>query len=323
MLRLYRAVEEKHSNEIKHVFKETGGSGITLFLGDLNSASFMAVPQFLKRNGYIDSFASVNKNPDLQYTWKWKIGNQEFHYRIDYIFHPSHITTVESSILPTYSSDHALVVSSLKWEGNIAREEYVSSTLKKKLSYLTITPDEKPAGIFVYMHGAGGGMEQGMSDSLFEGAFKKLKQVLEHKQYIYVCPSTADFEIAGSRNLNEFYMHLSKKHGNLPVILAGASAGARTVLYALQDNDCKFAGVVLLCPAVNEKIYSQKPLSEIPIWIMHGKSDSIIPCSIIEKIVSDLKAKGYTAAFKMVPGGHDEPLAEISHFNSRNEYNIK
>ncbi|MFC1479585.1 endonuclease/exonuclease/phosphatase family protein [Planctomycetota bacterium] len=308
LIHLFQKVEAKHLNEIKHVFNESGSSGITLFMGDLNSASFMAAPQFLKNNGFIDSFASVHEKPDSHHTWKWKINNREVRYRIDYIFHPSHVKTVESSILRTDSSDHDLVVSTLQFDKAVSREEYVSSSLKKKFPYLSIIPDGEAKGIFMYMHGAGGGMEQGISDSLFKGSFKRLKQILKDKKYIYVCPSTVDYEKEGSINLNELCVHLLKKHGDLPIVLAGASAGARTALYTVQDQESKFAGLILICPAVNQKIYNQKPLYKLPIWIVHGKSDSIIPYPIIQKIASDLKAKEYAVTFKTVSGGHDAPV---------------
>lgn len=104
------AVESIHQKEIRRIVARLD-TRPTVVCGDFNSLSTFVAPKELMKVGFVDSFASVTKNADTQVTWRWPVGKLFLQFRIDYLFHTSHFTTISSRIVPTTGSDHFLVVS--------------------------------------------------------------------------------------------------------------------------------------------------------------------------------------------------------------------
>jgi vancomycin resistance protein VanJ len=115
--RLFGKVEDIHAEEIKQVGSVLAKDEATIVLGDFNSPSTFAAPQYLVKRGLTDSFAAVTKNADEHPTWHWPWGKTELKFRLDYIFHTDGIKTLESRIVKTGASDHNLVVSKLEVAG--------------------------------------------------------------------------------------------------------------------------------------------------------------------------------------------------------------
>jgi endonuclease/exonuclease/phosphatase family metal-dependent hydrolase len=115
LLRSFAAMEQTHHREIEYIYQNLSPDVPTLVAGDFNSTSTFLAPSFLLAKGFVDSFASLTKNPDSHPTWHWLIGQAELSLRIDYIFHTRHVRTLESRILKSDASDHYLVVSRLQW----------------------------------------------------------------------------------------------------------------------------------------------------------------------------------------------------------------
>jgi endonuclease/exonuclease/phosphatase family metal-dependent hydrolase len=113
-LRLFAKVEDVHAEEIKQVGGVLAKDRPAIVLGDFNSPSTFAAPQYLVKRGLADSFASVTKDADQHPTWHWPWGKTELRFCLDYIFHTAGITTAESRIVKTEASDHNLVVSKLE-----------------------------------------------------------------------------------------------------------------------------------------------------------------------------------------------------------------
>lgn len=115
--RVLQRVEETHRKEIAAILDALEKDVPTIVAGDFNSLSLFVAPSQLKARGMIDSFATVEKDPDNQPSWHWPVGRGEIALRIDYIFHSPHFKTVESQILPSTASDHNPVISRLEWVG--------------------------------------------------------------------------------------------------------------------------------------------------------------------------------------------------------------
>ncbi len=107
--------EGVRAREIVNIHKHLARELPAIIAGDLNSPESFAAPGFLKSKGMVDSFASVTKDPNSQITWHWKWRGQELGFRIDYIFHPKSMRTLESRVLKSKASDHYLLVSRLEW----------------------------------------------------------------------------------------------------------------------------------------------------------------------------------------------------------------
>jgi len=109
-------MEGTHATEITNIHAALWGKVPTIVLGDFNSHSGMNAPVFLKKQGFVDSFASVTEHPERHPTWRWKHGGVVWTFRLDHIFHSGEMRTVSSRIVKCDSSDHDLVTSVLEWQ---------------------------------------------------------------------------------------------------------------------------------------------------------------------------------------------------------------
>ncbi|HNQ90638.1 MAG TPA: endonuclease/exonuclease/phosphatase family protein [Verrucomicrobiota bacterium] len=108
-----RGAEDLHAREIERITAALTSNRPAVVLGDFNSLPFFQAPRFMIEQGWTDSFAAVNNNPDQHGTWRCRAGNAEWKLRIDFIFHNPSLRTLESRILPAGASDHYPVVSRL------------------------------------------------------------------------------------------------------------------------------------------------------------------------------------------------------------------
>ena len=85
----------------------------TIVVGDFNSLSNFCAPRRLVQLGFQDAFASMHKSADEHATWHWPTSPVPLAFRIDYIFHSSHLMTTKSEIVRRDGSDHYLVFADL------------------------------------------------------------------------------------------------------------------------------------------------------------------------------------------------------------------
>ncbi len=115
LLNLFSTTEAIRIREIEYIYDNLIKTLPTILVGDFNSPPYMTVPDFLAKQGFVDSFASSTPNADVHITWRWKYNDVEWKFRLDYVFHNRHFKTVSSRIIKNDASDHYLVAGTLTW----------------------------------------------------------------------------------------------------------------------------------------------------------------------------------------------------------------
>lgn len=109
----FRDAESIRLREIEDLYSHLKQNIPTIVVGDFNTTSKRSAAKYMKQKGFSDSFASVNKKPDKTPTIINKSIPIFSEFRIDYIFHTSHFTTIESKVIKEGNSDHFAVKSDL------------------------------------------------------------------------------------------------------------------------------------------------------------------------------------------------------------------
>jgi len=170
--------------------------------------------------------------------------------------------------------------------------------------YLVQEPETKPiapdAPILIYMHGMGGREEQGME------IFPSLRAHLNELGWIYVCPR--DNEYSG------LLSDLRGRYGRRKVYLSGASAGGRWALWEAERHSERYAGLILMCPAVRRSSLildlGDDPLP-MPAWIVCGEND-VVYATASRWLSSTLEKLGRDVHYNQIPGGdHNDPCKLI------------
>ncbi len=114
VLQAFDQAEQIHAAEIRDILTHASSKRACLIVGDFNSIAASQAPALLAQQGFVDSFAAVNEDPDSHPTWHWPTRIGEAQLRIDYIFHTPSLRTVESRVIKTQGSDHYLLVSEIE-----------------------------------------------------------------------------------------------------------------------------------------------------------------------------------------------------------------
>jgi len=198
--------------------------------------------------------------------------------------------------------------------GSVPRQErFMSPSLKRELDYLVCGPDSAPPrAIVIYMHGAGGKVEQGMSVDNYGGAFGRLRQLAKQRRYLYVCAEADGFRAEAGRNLIELTSLLAGSYPGIPVYIAGASAGGRAVVHSIVEGARGYAGIVLICPGVDRDVYADRNMSlRVPVYVSHGIQDGVVPVANVDQYVEYLKRQGVSVTYDRITGDHDAPLIRM------------
>lgn len=172
-------------------------------------------------------------------------------------------------------------------------------------------PHGEPKGIFIYMHGAGGGKEQGRSDTAFKGSFARLQTALNDElSLIYVTPETVSFNEPGGRQLAKLIDKLRAERPTLPIYLAGASAGGRTAVYAT-EHTASLDGLILISPALTPSQIEHPPanLKRLSMFIEHGTEDPIVNWRGSSEFEINVASPSSSTIF--AKGDHNTPLETI------------
>ncbi len=200
---------------------------------------------------------------------------------------------------------------------------YTSPIAQKALPYYYRKPafsqNGNEEGIFVYMHGAGGGVEQGMSDTNYKGTFKNLKDYLRDNGYYYVAAETSSFGEEGGAELAELLKHLDRAFGDISQFFIGASAGGSTLYHALEkvSPHIHVDGAVFIVPTLSESMINDIDFvptaeSDIDFWIEAGELDTALPPDRASLFKEKLEEMGHEVMLNIIPGGdHNAPVEQI------------
>lgn len=95
-----------------------------------------------------------------------------------------------------------------------------------------------------------------------------------------------------------------------PIILGGFSQGAMTSAEVAFQTDQDLAGLILLSgTTVNEEGWAEHFAGRrhLPIFISHGRQDSVLPFAIMERFAARLTAFGLDVTWYPYEGGHGIP----------------
>lgn len=154
--------------------------------------------------------------------------------------------------------------------------------------------------IVVYLRGAGGTERQGLGPE-----FARLHAALDRRGGVLACPRDPE--------LGALLPRLHARYGDRPLVLVGASMGGRHAYDEACEHPERYAGLVLLCPAVH---YEGPPVADtrflpMPVWIVCGDRDEWA-LDASRGLARDLAALGRPVHHHEIPGGdHGAPLQAI------------
>ena len=103
-----------------------------------------------------------------------------------------------------------------------------------------------------------------------------------------------------------------------PIVLGGFSQGAMLSGEIAFQTDQELAALVLLGgTTVNEAAWVERfpGRRRLPIFIAHGRQDSVLPFAIAERFAGKLKAAGLDVTWLPFDGGHNIPAIVIRELN--------
>ena len=115
LLRLFRATEAVRRKEIRAICDALPTDVAVVLAGDLNSLPNFGASRILRERGLVESLASVRTDHAKVKTWLWRLGPMSLGLRLDYIFHSPAVRTLTCRALDSDASDHALLVSNMRW----------------------------------------------------------------------------------------------------------------------------------------------------------------------------------------------------------------
>lgn len=178
-----------------------------------------------------------------------------------------------------------------------ARTETYRDAKKRTHLYRVQEPKDLQANpnVLIYMHGSAGKEEQGMDLAWERGTFARLRNLMNRWGWVYICPRDAEF--AG------LLEHLTEKYAPQDIYLAGASGGGNIALWEAQKNPSAYAGLLLLCPAIQPRKKMEPRPPSMPVWIVSASKDRKITQKC-RALVKQLEALQSSCFYREIAGGH-------------------
>lgn len=194
--------------------------------------------------------------------------------------------------------------------------DYYLTKSNQKLPYFSFhSKSDNQKSILIYLHGAGGGFEQGMQNDNYKNSFNRLKElVAKENDFLYFTPEVSSLGDSGVSDLIDFINYLKTKYPEKPIYLAGASAGGRLASEVIKTDSKYINGAILICPAVSDSFASEEfpNNTKFNIYITSGSKDEVVPLKTVISIKDGLSRSGYNVALKVIENGdHNTPLEVI------------
>jgi predicted peptidase len=176
-----------------------------------------------------------------------------------------------------------------------------------RLRYATILPRGYPGGgswpLVLFLHGAG---ERG--DDIAKVRLQGLPKLdtAGRLPYILVAPQIPEGEVWSASALGALLHHLEAAYrvDRSREYLTGLSMGAFGAWDLAMAMPDRFAAVVAISGGANPVEVCR--LRQVPIWIVHGRDDDVIPVSWSETLARRLRRCGANVRVTIYPGvGHD------------------
>ncbi len=211
-----------------------------------------------------------------------------------------------------------------------------------KVDHRTMKAEKAAPLVVIYLHGAASHQDQGMTSGIYNGAFDRWNRELADRQAIYICPEYRGGSWMGpaaEADLTEIIRLVGEIYDVGELILTGGSMGGTSALIFASRHPASVDGVIALCPATDPAAmfnafpeqflasYGGSPhevperyrerqsrnrasaLARIPIAIVHGSDDAVIPIEHSKVLVERLRKENARVLYIEMPGGdHDAPL---------------
>jgi dipeptidyl aminopeptidase/acylaminoacyl peptidase len=212
-------------------------------------------------------------------------------------------------------------------------------------TYLLDMPPQLPAaGLMVYLHGATGHQDQGMTAETFCDSFGFMRRWAARHGWAYACPEYRGdswMNAAAEADITQLAGILRlRAAAPVSILLGGSMGGTSAMIYAARRQGV-FDGVLSFCPATDmaelhelsflrdniSAAYGGDPrrkaeeyaarstclhaesLAQTPLYIVHGDVDAVLPVSQVRRLVEGLKRLHATYQYvEIAGGGHDAPL---------------
>lgn len=229
---------------------------------------------------------------------------------------------------------------------NIREETFLSPFDGSEQTYLIVATasahaDTRPL-LILNLHGALNHQDQGMTSGIYERCFDRFWSWIEPQHAIYVSPEyrgNSWMGPAAEADVAAILRRLRERHRPSRVLLTGGSMGGTSALIFASRQPHTLDGVLAWCPATDTsemferfpdhflasyggsprerpEVYRERSsryhadaLARLPIAIIHGANDEMIPVHHARLLVEALRRRSARVFYEEIGnGGHDSPL---------------
>lgn len=163
----------------------------------------------------------------------------------------------------------------------------------RTLKYLAVGDLSKPAKmIFVYLHGFGDNRSQGMSETLFGGAFARLKRLALENDAIYISPDFSGFGGKAEGQIAALIADYAARFPGAPVFVACLSVGGKVCwrLAESADGSSPIRGILILSASVDRGFVKQVASTRVHIYLGMGTKDAFSNWKSHDALFREVKA---------------------------------
>ncbi len=206
--------------------------------------------------------------------------------------------------------------------------------------------------IVVYLHGAASHQDQGMTAGIYENSFARWGEELALRSALYICPEYRGGSWMGpaaEADLRDILLQIRCSRPCGKMLLCGGSMGGTSALIFASRHPNDVDGVYAMCPATDvvemfskfpeqftasyggspsevPEVYAERcsrnfadRLSLLPIFLIHGSNDIVIPVEHSRLLVEKLREQGARFRYIELAGGDHNapisfPLRDVLHF---------
>ena len=174
----------------------------------------------------------------------------------------------------------------------------------------------------IFIHGANGNKDLGVSDVSFGGNFNRLKSLVNRNNGVYYSPSV-ELPTSKEQDMFELVKYIRRNSSDVKIVFICGSAGARVCWsVAHHDETAKnLAGLIFVGGARDDYTYqsSRAYKERVPLIFSHGSKDKLVPvATYVDQYEAILKSDpNYPVRMEIFEGGkHGTPMRNIDYKES-------